>query len=51
MKRWVQRAKKDGRSVDEVTNSWTMPEKYKGYGAPQAARLKANVQVVFDETK
>jgi glyoxylase-like metal-dependent hydrolase (beta-lactamase superfamily II) len=47
----VQAAKKAGKSVDDVANSWKMPEKYKGYAAVQPARLKANVQVVFDETK
>ncbi len=47
----VQAAKKAGKSVDEVAASWKIPEKYKGYAAPQAARLKANVQIVFDETK
>ena len=26
-----------------------IPEKYKGYAEPQAARLKANVEIVFNE--
>ena len=26
-----------------------IPAKYKGYAAPQAARLKANVEIVFNE--
>ena len=47
----VQAAKKAGKSVDDVAGSWKMPAKYTGYGAPQAARLKANVQVVWDELK
>jgi cyclase len=51
----VQAAKKAGKSVDAVASSWKMPEKYKGYTAPTApaaaTRLKANVQIVFDETK
>jgi glyoxylase-like metal-dependent hydrolase (beta-lactamase superfamily II) len=50
----VQAAKKAGKSVDDVAASWKMPAKYKGYAAPTgaaAARVKANVQVVFDETK
>jgi 7-cyano-7-deazaguanine synthase in queuosine biosynthesis len=42
-------AMKAGKTVDEVAGSWTMPAKYKGYAAPQPARLKANVQVIFDE--
>jgi len=47
----VQAAKKAGKTVDDVAASWTIPAKYQGYAAPQPARLKANVQVVFDETK
>jgi cyclase len=47
----VQEGKKAGKSVDDVANSWTMPAKYAGYTAPQPARLKSNVQVVFDELK
>jgi glyoxylase-like metal-dependent hydrolase (beta-lactamase superfamily II) len=51
----VQAAKKAGKTVDEVASSWKMPEQYKGYTAPTApaamTRLKANVQIVFDETK
>jgi glyoxylase-like metal-dependent hydrolase (beta-lactamase superfamily II) len=52
----VQAAKKAGKSVDEIAASWKIPAKYKGYTDPastpqQVARLKANVQIVFDETK
>jgi|SRR5436309_11743689 len=47
----VQEAKKAGKSVDDVANSWKMPAKYMGYAAPQPARLKSNVQVIFDELK
>jgi glyoxylase-like metal-dependent hydrolase (beta-lactamase superfamily II) len=47
----VQAGKKAGKSVDEIAAAWKMPEKYTGYAAPQAARLKTNVQVVFDEIK
>jgi len=47
----VRDAKKAGKSVDDVANTWKMPEKYKGYAPPQAARLKANVQVIYDELK
>jgi cyclase len=47
----VQAAKKAGKTPDEVANTWKIPAKYKGYGEPQAARLRANVQVVWDETK
>jgi glyoxylase-like metal-dependent hydrolase (beta-lactamase superfamily II) len=47
----VQAAKKAGKSVDDTAKSWKIPEKYKGYAAPAEARLKANVQIVYDETK
>src|SRR6266487_6086939 len=52
----VQAAKKAGKTVDDVAGSWKIPEKYKGYADPNAtpaakARLKANAQIVFDETK
>jgi cyclase len=47
----VRDAKKAGKSVDDVANTWAMPAKYAGYAAVQPARLKANVQVIFDELK
>jgi hypothetical protein len=47
----VQAAKKAGKTVDDVAGSWKIPETYKNYAMPAAARLKANVQVVWDETK
>jgi len=52
----VQAAKKAGKTVDQVAASWTIPAKYKNYASATAtdaakARLKANVQIVFDETK
>jgi len=47
----VQSAKKSGKSVDDVVGSWTMPVKYSGYAKPDPARLKSNVQVIFDELK
>ena len=47
----VRAEKKAGKTVDEVAKAYTIPAKYAGYAAPQAARLAANVQIVFDETK
>ncbi len=47
----VRGAKKAGKSIDDVANSWKMPAKYTGYAAPQPARLKSNVQVIYDELK
>jgi glyoxylase-like metal-dependent hydrolase (beta-lactamase superfamily II) len=45
----VRAAKQTGKTVDEVASTWKVPAKYAGYGTPQAARLKANVQVIYDE--
>jgi glyoxylase-like metal-dependent hydrolase (beta-lactamase superfamily II) len=47
----VRTAKTAGKSVDDVAASWTMPAKYTGYAAVQPARLKSNVQVIYDELK
>ena len=47
----MREAKKAGKSVDDVASSWKMPAKYAGYAAVQPARLKSNVQVIFDELK
>jgi cyclase len=47
----VQAAKKAGKSADEAAKSWTMPTKYSGYAAAAPARLLANVQVIYAETK
>jgi glyoxylase-like metal-dependent hydrolase (beta-lactamase superfamily II) len=45
----VRAAKQAGRTVDEVASTWKVPAKYSGYGTPRPDRLKANVQVVYDE--
>ena len=47
---FVQDGKKSGKSADEVAASWKTPAKYVGYGQ-MPIRLKADVQVIFDETK
>src|SRR3954471_16645223 len=50
----VQAGKKAGKTADDIASSWKMPDKYKGYAVPTGAalaRLKANVQIVMDETK
>ena len=47
----MQEAKKAGKTVDEVAGSWTMPAKYSGYAAPQPARLRSNVEVIYNELK
>jgi glyoxylase-like metal-dependent hydrolase (beta-lactamase superfamily II) len=47
----VQAAKRAGRSVDDVVASWKTPAAYSGFNAPQPARVKANAEVIFGETK
>jgi glyoxylase-like metal-dependent hydrolase (beta-lactamase superfamily II) len=52
----VQAGKKAGKTVDQIAAGWSIPARYKNYASatatPQAtARLKANVQIVYDETK
>ena len=44
-------AKKAGKSVDEVASTWKMPAQYAGYMLGPENRLKANVQVIYDELK
>jgi len=44
-------AKKAGKSVDDEANTWKIPAKYAGYMIGPPERLKANVQVVYDELK
>jgi cyclase len=44
-------AKKAGRTVDEFSTAWKIPEKYTGYAPPQAAGVKNAAQVIFDEVK
>jgi cyclase len=49
--KFAQDGKKAGKTVDEVANSWAVPAKYAGYAKPNPARVKADVQVVFEESK
>jgi glyoxylase-like metal-dependent hydrolase (beta-lactamase superfamily II) len=47
----VRTAKKSGQTVEQVVKTWKQPTKYQGYAEPQEARLRSNVQVIFDEIK
>jgi cyclase len=47
----VQAGKKAGMTVDQIAAAYKIPERFKGYAAPAEARLKNNVQIVFDETR
>ncbi len=49
--KFVQDAKKAGKTVDEVVSTWKVPAKYTGYNEPNQARVRADAQVIWDETK
>jgi glyoxylase-like metal-dependent hydrolase (beta-lactamase superfamily II) len=59
--KFVQDAKKAGKTVDDVVSTWTTPAKYTGYAAPDPAnelqvrnaamRVRSDAQVIWDETK
>jgi cyclase len=48
---FVRDGKAAGRSVDELATSWKMPEKYKAFAEPQAARVRANVEAIYNELR
>jgi cyclase len=41
--------KKEGKGVEDVVKTWTMPAKYQGYQPAAEARLRSNAQVIYDE--
>jgi glyoxylase-like metal-dependent hydrolase (beta-lactamase superfamily II) len=45
----VREGKKNGRSVDELAKSWRISERYKGYAAPDALRLRTNIENIYRE--
>lgn len=47
----TQAAKKAGRTIDDVVNTWKVPERFSGYAQPMPDRLRQNVEVVWRETK
>jgi glyoxylase-like metal-dependent hydrolase (beta-lactamase superfamily II) len=47
----VQEARTAGRTVDDVVKSWQTPAKYAGYPAPDPARVRADAEVIWKETK
>jgi glyoxylase-like metal-dependent hydrolase (beta-lactamase superfamily II) len=47
----VQSAKKSGKTIDDVVSAWKTPAAYTGYSPAQAARVQADAQVIWDETK
>ena len=49
--KFVQEAKRAGKTVDQVVSEWKTPAKYAGYASPQANRVRADAQVIWDETR
>jgi cyclase len=49
--KFVQAAKQAGKTVDDVVSTWTTPSKYTGYNKPNPDRVRADAQVIWDETK
>jgi cyclase len=49
----VRAAKQAGQTIDQVTNTWKVPQRFlgAGYTQPAAARLKSNVEVIFKEAR
>jgi glyoxylase-like metal-dependent hydrolase (beta-lactamase superfamily II) len=48
---FVQDAKKGGKTLDDVVSTWATPAKYAGYAKPNPTRVRADAQVIWDETK
>jgi len=48
--KFVQDAKRTGKTVEDVVTTWKTPATYTGYAAAQAARVRSDAQVVWDET-
>lgn len=49
--KFVQDAKRAGKTLDDVVNTWTVPAKYTGYSKPNPDRVRADAQVIWEETK
>jgi cyclase len=49
--KFVQDAKKAGKTVDDVVTTWATPAAYANYAKPNPDRVRADAQVIWDETK
>ena len=49
--KFVQDAKKAGKTVDDVVKTWATPAKYANYAKPNPDRVRADAQVIWDESK
>jgi len=48
---YVREARKAGKSVADVVNTWKMPARYTGFDAVTPDRIKTNVELIFEEPK
>ena len=48
---WAEGQMKAGKSVDEAAAAYRTPTTYKGYEAPQAMRVRANLEALYKELK
>jgi len=46
---FVDAGKLRGQTVGQIAAGWKMPAKYKGYAEPAQARLRSNVELIFNE--
>ena len=49
--RFVQAAKKAGKTVDDVVQTWATPSRFANYAKPNPDRVRADAQVIWDEVK
>ena len=49
--RFVQAAKKAGKTVDDVVQTWATPSRFANYPKPNPDRVRADAQVIWDEVK
>lgn len=47
----VAEGKKAGRTAEQIAAGWSVPPKYAGYSEPQAVRVRANVELAYQELK
>ncbi len=49
--KFVQDGKQAGKTVDDVAKTWVTPAAYTNYAKPNPDRVRADAQVIWDETK
>jgi glyoxylase-like metal-dependent hydrolase (beta-lactamase superfamily II) len=47
----VRDGKRAGQTVEQIASAWTMPAKYQGFAAPDPKRLRANVELIYNELR